>query len=51
MNELTLFKFENNGIRSLLVNNEPYFVGNDIAKTLGYSNPRDALSKHVYYSN
>ena len=47
MNELTLFKFENNGIRSLLVNNEPYFVGNDIAKTLGYSNPRDALSKHV----
>ncbi len=47
MNELTLFKFESNGIRSLLVNNEPYFVGNDIAKTLGYSNPRDALSKHV----
>lgn len=26
---------------------EPWFVGKDIAKILGYSNPRDALIKHV----
>ena len=26
---------------------EPWFVGKDVAKALGYSNTRDALSKHV----
>ena len=25
----------------------PYFVGKDVAEILGYSNPRDALAKHV----
>ena len=28
-------------------NNEPWFVGKDVAEVLGYSNTRDALSKHV----
>lgn len=34
-------------IRSMTINGEPWFVGKDIAAALGYSNPRDAISKHV----
>lgn len=47
MNELQLFSFENHEVRSLSINNEPYFVGKDVAEILGYKNPRDAISKHV----
>lgn len=47
MNKLQLFNFENNQVRTLLINDEPWFVGKDVAQILGYSNPRDALSKHV----
>lgn len=34
-------------IRTVVINNEPCFVGKDVAVILGYSNPRDAISKHV----
>lgn len=34
-------------IRTLLIDNEPYFVGKDVAFVLGYSNTRDALAKRV----
>ncbi len=34
-------------IRILTINNEPWFVGKDIAECLGYSNYRDALKKHT----
>jgi prophage antirepressor-like protein len=34
-------------IRSMEICGEPWFVGKDVATALGYSNPRDALSKHV----
>ena len=34
-------------IRTVMVNNEPYFVGKDIACALGYSNPSKALTDHV----
>lgn len=47
MNELKQFNFENNQVRTLLINDDPWFVGKDVAEILGYSNPRDALSKHV----
>ena len=30
-----------------MVNNEPFFVGKDVAEILGYSNPRYALARHV----
>lgn len=30
-----------------MINDEPWFVGKDVAKALGYSNARDALLKHV----
>ena len=48
MNEFRIFsnnKFGN--IRVVKVNNEPWFVGKDIAEQLGYSNTRDALQRHV----
>ena len=47
MNNLEVFNFESKEVRTLLINNEPWFVGNDVAQILGYSNTRDALSKHV----
>lgn len=47
MNELQLFNFNGQQVRTMLINNEPYFVGKEVAEILGYSNTRDALSKHV----
>ena len=34
-------------VRTIEVKGSPYFVGKDVAEILGYSNPRDALAKHV----
>lgn len=34
-------------IRTVTIDGEPWFVGKDVATALGYSNHRDALSKHV----
>ena len=48
MSELQVFSnAEFGSVRSLMVNGEPYFVGRDVAKILGYANPNDALAKHV----
>lgn len=48
MNELQVFKNQEFGsVRTLTINDEPWFVGKDVAEILGYSNPRDAISKHV----
>lgn len=48
MNDLTLFKNPEFGsVRAIDINDEPWFVGKDIAQALGYSNPRDALARHV----
>ena len=47
-NELTVFEnAEFGSVRTLVINGEPYFVGKDVAKILGYSNPRKALIDHV----
>lgn len=32
MNELKQFNFENNQVRTLLINDEPWFVGKDVAE-------------------
>ncbi|MCK1198577.1 phage antirepressor [Streptococcus uberis] len=45
MNEI--FSFKGQEVRTVTIDNEPYFVGKDVADILGYSNSRDALSKHV----
>ena len=47
MNDLQLFNFEGNKVRTLKVDDEPYFVGKDVASILGYSNSRKALKDHV----
>lgn len=45
--ELQTFNFNGQSVRTLIINDEPYFVGKEVADILGYSNSRDALSKHV----
>lgn len=48
MQTVQLFKSADFGeIRTLIMDNEPWFVGRDVAKILGYSNSRDALAKRV----
>ena len=47
MNELQVFDFESNKIRTVMIDDEPYFVGKDVAKILGYAEPRSAVSKKV----
>lgn len=48
MNELQIFKNEEFGeIRSLEINNEPYFVGKEIATILGYKNGSRDINRHV----
>lgn len=47
MNELQIFNSEEFGdIRTAEIDGKPYFVGTDVAKALGYNNPRDAVSRH-----
>lgn len=47
MNELQIFNSGEFGeIRTVEINGKPYFVGTDVAKALGYNNPRDAVSRH-----
>ena len=46
--ELSEFNNEEFGrIRGTLINDEPWFVGRDIAKALGYKNTKDAIITHV----
>ena len=48
MDNIQIFNNEEFGeIRTLLVNDEPYFVGKDVATVLGYTNPSKALIDHV----
>ncbi len=47
-NEVTIFTNDKFGeIRTVEINGEPWFVGKDVAMALGYSNTRDALSRHI----
>lgn len=48
MQELKIFENEQFGrVRTLEIENEPYFVGKDVAEILGYTNTRKALIDHV----
>lgn len=42
-----LFDFKGQQVRTVTINDEPYFVGRDVAKILGYKNPGVAISKNV----
>lgn len=45
MNEI--FNFHGQDVRTVIINNEPYFVGKDVAEVLGYAKPRNAIATHV----
>ena len=48
MSEIKVFNNQEFGdIRTATINDEPWFVGKDVAEALGYSNTRDALATHV----
>ncbi|HHF5474909.1 TPA: BRO family protein [Haemophilus influenzae] len=45
--QFSAFTFKSNSVRVITDNNrEPWFCANDVCDILGYSNPRDAISKH-----
>lgn len=49
MTELQIFNSEEFGaVRTVTIDNEPWFVGKDVAEALGYSNSRKALADHVH---
>lgn len=47
MNAITTWNFEDNTVRTLTIDSEPYFVGKDVATILGYANPQKAIRDHV----
>lgn len=47
MQELQLFNFNGTNIRTLLIEDEPYFVGKEVAEVLGYQVPQKAITDHV----
>lgn len=47
MSNITIFENKEFGrVRTVLVDNKPYFVANDVAKSLGYKRPADAITAH-----
>lgn len=48
MNELTIFKNEKFGeVRTITIEDEPWFVGKDVADNLGYQNGSRDINRHV----
>lgn len=48
MNNLQIFNSPEFGqVRIVQQNDEPWFIGKDVAEILGYSNTKDAIAKHV----
>ena len=48
MNELQIFENAEFGqVRTVTIDNEPWFVGKDVATALGYKNTKDALATHI----
>lgn len=47
MDDLTNFNFEGNQVRTVIVDDEPMFVANDVANALGYVNGNRDVNRHV----
>lgn len=48
MNNIQVFNNEELGcIRTVMINDQPWFVGKDVAVALGYSNPQKAIRDHI----
>lgn len=45
--EPQLFKFKGQQVRTVTIDEEPYFVGKDVAEILGYKKPENAIANHV----
>lgn len=49
MNKVKIFNSEEFGdVRTVTINGDPWFVRKDVAAALGFTNPRDAISTHVF---
>lgn len=46
MNEISIFDFGDSPIRTLTIDNKPYFVARDICLALGYAKPENAVKRH-----
>lgn len=48
MNEIQIFNNSDFGeVRVTTINNEPWFIGKDVAEILGYSNTQKAIRDHI----
>lgn len=48
MSDIKVFENSEFGsVRTVEINNEPWFVGKDVAELLGYSNPQKAVRDHI----
>ncbi|AFV81061.1 anti-repressor [Staphylococcus phage vB_SauM_Remus] len=47
MENQLMFNFEGESVRTVVKDNQTYFVGNEVAKILGYSNYRNAINNHA----
>lgn len=48
MNEIQVFSNPEFGeVRTTTINNEPWFVGKDVAQVLGYENQNRDIQRHV----
>jgi len=45
-NEIQVFTGDLGKLRMVIINGKDYFIAKDVASILGYSNPRDAISRH-----
>ena len=46
--EIQIFKNDEFGqVRGILINNEPYFIGKEVATVLGYADTKSAIADHV----
>lgn len=46
MDEIQIFNFQNNDVRVINIDNEPWFVGKDICQALGYADSVNAMKQH-----
>lgn len=46
-NNIQTFNFNGITLETIVIDDVPYFLGNDVANILGYARPEDALKQHV----
>lgn len=44
-NQISIFNFENQSIRTIAINNEPWFIAKDLCDAINISNYRDAIER------